>query len=115
MARGASGLLEAIARAQSCAGGTKPAVPTAKGRATATTPSCQQQLSSESCQQQPSYPANHSIESSESCQQQPYGQGVALCPIKGSEPCSPPTRSTICITCIGQSAGPFARSNSICA
>jgi hypothetical protein len=49
------------------------------------------------------------------CQQQPSGQRGALCPIKGSEPCSPPTRSTICITCIGRSAGPFARSNSICA
>jgi hypothetical protein len=33
-----------------------------------------------------------------SCQQQPSGQRVTLCPIKGSEPCSPPTRSTICIT-----------------
>src|SRR6516165_749935 len=50
-----------------------------------------------------------------SCQQQPSVQSVVLCPIKGNEPCSPPTRSTICITCIGRSAGPFARSNSICA
>ena len=48
-----------------------------------------------------------------SCQQQPSGQRVAFCPIKGSEPCSPPIRSTICITCIGSSIGPFARSNSI--
>jgi len=45
--------------AKSRAGGTKPAAPAAKGRATATTPSCQQQLSSRSCQQQPSYPASH--------------------------------------------------------
>jgi hypothetical protein len=36
-----------------------------------------------------------------SCQQQPSGQKAAFCPIKGSEPCSPPIRSTICITCIG--------------
>ena len=50
-----------------------------------------------------------------SCQQQPSGQRVTLCPIKGNEPCSPPIKSTICITCIGWSAGPFARSNSICA
>ena len=50
-----------------------------------------------------------------SCQQQPSVQRVAFCPIKGSEPCSPPIRSTTCITCIGRSAGPFARSNSICA
>jgi hypothetical protein len=50
-----------------------------------------------------------------SCQQQPSGQQVAFCPIKGNEPCSPPIRSTICITCIGLSAGPFARLNSICA
>jgi hypothetical protein len=53
--------------------------------------------------------------SDSSCQQQPSGQLVAFCPIKGSEPCSPPIRSTICITCIGWSAGPFAKSNSICA
>jgi len=52
---------------------------------------------------------------SSSCQQQPSGQWVALCPIKGSGPCLPPIRSTICITCIGSSIGPFARSNSICA
>ena len=50
-----------------------------------------------------------------SCQQQPSGQRGAFCPIKGSEPCSPPIRSTICITCIGPSTGPFARSNNICA
>ena len=50
-----------------------------------------------------------------SCQQHPSGQRGGFCPIKGSEPCSPPIRSTICITCIGSSTGPFARSNSICA
>jgi len=50
-----------------------------------------------------------------SCQQQPSGQRMAFCPIKGNEPCSPPTRSTICITCIGRSVSPFTRSNSICA
>ena len=48
-----------------------------------------------------------------SCQQQSSGQRVAFCPIKGSGPCSPPIRSTICITCMGSSTGPFARSNSI--
>jgi hypothetical protein len=53
--------------------------------------------------------------SAPSCQQQPSGQRVAFCPIKGSEPCSPPIRSTICITCIGPSTGPFAGLNSICA
>ena len=50
-----------------------------------------------------------------SCQQQPSGQRGAFCPIKGSGPCSPLIRSTICITCIGSSTGPFARLNSICA
>src|ERR1700737_2999000 len=63
MALGAPGLLEAVAGAKSLAGGTKPAAPAEKGRATATTPSCQQQLSSESCPQQPSYPASHLIKS----------------------------------------------------
>ena len=38
--------------------------------------------------------------SASSCQQQPSGQTAAFCPIKGSEPCSPPIRSTICITCM---------------
>ena len=42
--------------------------------------------------------------SAASCQQQPSGQTVTACPIKGSGPCSPPTRSTICITCIGEFA-----------
>ena len=56
-----------------------------------------------------------STTSAPSCQQQPSGQRVAFCPIKGSEVCSPPIRSTMCITCIGSSTGPFARSNSICA
>jgi hypothetical protein len=50
-----------------------------------------------------------------SCQQQPSGQTVVFCPIKGSEPCSPPIRSTICITCFGPSTGPFARLKGICA
>jgi len=50
-----------------------------------------------------------------SCQQQPSGKWAAFCPIKGSEPCSPPIRSTICITCIGPSTGPYAGSNSTCA
>jgi hypothetical protein len=40
------------------ASGAKPAAAAPKRPATATTPSCQQQLSFASCQQQPSYPAN---------------------------------------------------------
>ena len=58
--------------------------------------------------------AIESTASAPSCQQQPSGQRAAFCPIKGSEPCSPPIRSTICITCIGWNAGPFAKSNNIC-
>ena len=56
MARGASGLLDAIAQAESCTGGAKPAVPAATGPATTATSSCQQQLSFESCQQPPLWP-----------------------------------------------------------
>ena len=94
----------AIARAESITGGAKTAMPAAPRPAMAATASCQQCLSFGPCQQPPSFPrAIETKTSPRSCQQQPSGQRAVLCPMKASEPCSPPTRSTVCITCIGSS------------
>ena len=110
MARGASGLLDAIARSQSARAERNRHRQRQRDERRRQRCLANNNSASNLANNSPAIP--QVIESTvpdPSCQQQPSGQWVAFCPIKGSEPCSPPIRSTICITCIGSEHWPIRK------